>query len=166
MVKRHGNYGWSLLDQSEAWVTGSRGETLREVVVKLADAGVLAANPGRARIGPAMRQIRDHVSARPGCCKSEALAGSGRPPNGLGCWRIIQRALASGVVFTRYTRWAETTGDPLFASESDFAMFEARGELLRGSPSPERAEELRGRVEELRAEQARAYAAAEEHRGH
>jgi hypothetical protein len=50
----------------------------------------------------------------------------------------------------------------LFASERDFAVFDSRGELPRGRPSPERAGELRELIVRLRAEQARDYAAAEE----
>ena len=45
----------------------------------------------KVRIGPRMRELRDVVSAMPGCSRADALRAAGLPTSGLGSGRPLDR---------------------------------------------------------------------------
>jgi hypothetical protein len=99
-----------------------------------------------------MRELRDIVSAMPGCSKAAALRTADMPDRGRGYLRPIDRAIAAGLIIAVPDR----RGKPfkLFASERDQRIYELREELLHGGPDSTRAEQLVAEIEALRAEQA------------
>jgi hypothetical protein len=99
-----------------------------------------------------MRELRDYVSAVPGCSKAQALRGVGLPDRGLGYLRPVARAIAAGLVI-------EEAGRPchLFANELDRQLWHLRRELF-GSPTAERSADILAEVDKIRAAQAAKYA--------
>jgi hypothetical protein len=104
-----------------------------------------------------MRELADLVSACPGINKSGALRATGRPTQGLGSWRLMERAVGVVVIEDRANPWATGNEHLLFRDERAREIFNLRSELLLGHPSPERAEEIRATVERLRAGRAQTW---------
>ena len=89
-----------------------------------------------------MRELRDIVSAMPGCSKSDALRAAGLPTHGMGSGRELNRAVAAGLVIVEHER---ANLCRLFSTERDRERWHLRRELLQpGTPA--------GRVAEIRAE--------------
>jgi len=136
-------------------------EELAGVGTKLADLeeDLMTAKP---RIGYRMRELVDIVSGMPGVSRNGALRAAELPVHGLGSGRSLNLAIGAGLIIEdRDNRWVRRPAHALFASVQDRAIFNLRQELLKGNPSPERAKEILAEVEELRQDQAVAYASAQ-----
>ncbi len=105
----------------------------------------------RPRIGPRMRELRDIVSAMPGCSKSDALHAAGLPVRGMGSGRELNRAIAAGLVIVEHER---ANLCRLFVSERDRQRWHLRTELLTPGTPVDRIEEIRAKLEQLDRERA------------
>lgn len=113
------------------------------------------------RIGHRMRELTDVVSACPGISKRAALRAVGLPERGLGSGREMMRAIRAGLILVDMEcPWVRPTAHALFANERDRLLFYLRSELMRGSPTPERAAELAEDIARLWEQQAQTWVAA------
>jgi hypothetical protein len=109
----------------------------------------------KPRIGSRMRELADVVSCLPGISRRAALRAAGLPECGQGHARPLDRAIrAELIIQDTCNPWVRRGTYALFATERDRAIFNMRSELMRGHPSPERAEQLLADIENLRREQA------------
>jgi hypothetical protein len=103
----------------------------------------------KPRIGPRMRELRDIVSALPGCSRSEALHAANLPTHGLGSGRELNRAISADLILVEYERINLCR---LFATERDRERWYLRRELLRPGTTAERVAEIRAEMSALDAQ--------------
>jgi hypothetical protein len=107
-----------------------------------------------------MRELADLVSACPGINKSGALRATGRPTQGLGSWRLMERCVGTVLIEDRANPWATRNEHLLFRDDRARTIFNLRAELLHGRPTPDRAAELVDEIEQLRAGQVQSWVEA------
>ena len=110
------------------------------------------------RIGPTMRLLHDTASALPGLSQRGLLRACELPECGMGHTRPAQRAARAGLLV--YRRAWQGNAWRIYASDRDAELDDLRAELMRGSPTPERAAELAAQIERLREQQAQTWVAA------
>ena len=108
------------------------------------------------RIGPRMAEIRDYVSAVPGCSKSDALRAAGLCPRDMGSHKPLNRAIIAGLVIVEH-EWSNRCH--LFATPRDSAMWHLRRELLTPGTPADRIAEIRIELARLDAERANTWRA-------
>jgi hypothetical protein len=105
----------------------------------------------KPRVGPKMREIRDFISAMPGCSRADALRAAGLPTSGMGTGKPLNRLIAAELVIVEHERCNLLR---LFATERDQLRWHLRRELLQPGTSAGRVAEIRAEISALDAERA------------
>jgi hypothetical protein len=135
----------------------AQAEACRAAVASTPETAQAVRKLSRPRVGPRMRELRDIVSAMPGCSKSDALRVAGLPTHGMGSGRELNRAIAAGLVLVEHER---ANLCRLFATDCDRRWWHLRQEALRPGTSPERIAEIRAELDDIERQRAASWTEA------